>query len=74
MAEAKFCPFLLTALMKGIPQVPVVDGDDRPLEQVCCRKDCQWFTGGKCAMQSIAERMEQVGQYLDTMQRDVDMA
>ena len=61
------CPFLVVAFWKGVGQVPVVgDGKVRP-EVTCCREDCQWWQGGRCAMQSIAERLDKLGDQLSRL-------
>jgi hypothetical protein len=74
MEEAKMCPFLALAFFRGVQQVPVIAKENMPLEITCCRENCQWWQGGKCAMQSIAARMDQVGKYLSHMQGDIEMA
>ena len=74
MDEAKMCPFLVLALIKGVPQVPVISDGKVPPEVQCCRENCQWWEGGKCAMQSIAARMTQIGDHLAGTQAEVDTA
>jgi hypothetical protein len=68
------CPFLAVALMKGIPQVPVVSDEGVPPEVACCREKCQWWQGGKCAMAAIAERLQKVDAYLGHLHAEGDTA
>jgi len=74
VSEARMCPFLVVALMKGIQQVPVVSGKGVPPELACCRENCQWWQGGKCAMAAIAERLDKVSTYLGHLQAEADSA
>ena len=74
MTPAKMCPFLAIAFARGIQQVPVVgDGKVNP-EITCCRENCMWWQGGRCAMQAIVERLDQVGEYLGGLHREMDIA
>ncbi|MBL7223076.1 MAG: hypothetical protein ISS72_04415 [Candidatus Brocadiae bacterium] len=58
MAQGKMCPFLASAFMKGVQQVPVTgDGKVRP-EVTCCHENCQWWSGGQCVMQTITQLAE----------------
>ena len=55
MTQGKMCPFLASALMKGVQQVPVTgDGKVHP-EATCCHESCQWWHGGQCVMQTISQ-------------------
>ena len=74
MAGRRMCPFLVVALGKGIQQVPVVSQEGVPPELACCREDCMWYAGGKCAMQALAERLTQIVLPSDMPVADVDTA
>jgi len=68
------CPFLAMALLKGVPQVPVISDGKVPPGITCCREDCQWWHGGKCAMQSITDRLDQFAKYLGRPEPDAETA
>ena len=74
MAPRRMCPFLVVALGKGIQQVPVIPQEGVPPELACCREDCMWYAGGKCAMQALAERLTQVFEPSAALPADVDTA
>jgi hypothetical protein len=72
--KPRMCPFLAVALGRGVTQMPVdADGKVRP-EIVCCRDNCQWWHGGKCAMQAIMDRLDQLGHHFRTPLENGDTA
>jgi len=72
--KAKMCPFLAAAFLHGIQQMPVdADGKVRP-EVVCTRENCAWWHGGKCGMQAIMDRLDQIGHQYRTPQENADTA